>query len=91
MRRKRFLVFNALAALWVLVWTGVGYFSGSHIDAIYRNATRYDAYLGIAVVVLVIAYVSRRVVRARRSGAGEPGGHPGPEPASAPRANQGSD
>jgi len=32
MRWSRFLVFNALgAALWVAVWTSVGYLSGSHI------------------------------------------------------------
>jgi len=85
MRWHRFLLFNSLgAALWVLVWTGVGYLSGSHIDVIYRDATRYDAYLGVAVVLLVIAYVSRRVVRARRSRAHDPGGRPGPEPPSRP-------
>ncbi len=84
MRWERFLVFNAIgAALWVLVWTSVGYFSGSHIDVIYRDATRYDTYLAAAVVVLVIAYVTRRVVRARRSQADSTNGEPGPESASA--------
>ena len=36
----KFLLFNAIgAALWVGVWTCVGYFSGSHINAIYDTAT----------------------------------------------------
>jgi len=64
----RFLIYNALgAAAWVAVWTSVGYFSGSHIDAIYKYATRYDTYLAIAVGVAVLAYIARRVWKARRS------------------------
>ena len=43
-----FLVFNAIgAALWVAVWTSVGYFSGSHINTIYNTASRYSVYLAI--------------------------------------------
>jgi membrane protein DedA with SNARE-associated domain len=64
----RFLAFNALgAALWVGVWCSVGYFSGSHIDSIYNTATRYDTYLAIAVGVLVLAWIARRVYRRRRA------------------------
>jgi membrane protein DedA with SNARE-associated domain len=64
----KFLVFNAIgAALWVAVWTSVGYFSGSHIDTIYKDATRYDTYLAIALGALLLAYVARRVVRVRRA------------------------
>jgi membrane protein DedA with SNARE-associated domain len=60
----RFLAFNALgAALWVAVWCSVGYFSGSHIDSIYNAATRYDTYLAIAVGVVVLAWIARRVYR----------------------------
>jgi membrane protein DedA with SNARE-associated domain len=67
MRWLRFLVFNAIgAALWVAVWTSVGYFSGSHIDTIYNDATRYDTYFAIVIGVLVIAYIAWRVIRARR-------------------------
>jgi membrane protein DedA with SNARE-associated domain len=63
----RFLAFNALgAALWVAVWCSVGYFSGSHIDSIYNAATRYDTYLAIAVGVVVLAWIARRVYRRRR-------------------------
>ena len=61
MHWAKFLAFNALgAAVWVVVWTGVGYFSGSHINTIYDDATRYDAYLAVAVGVLILAYVARR-------------------------------
>jgi membrane protein DedA with SNARE-associated domain len=68
MHWAKFLVFNAIgAALWVGLWITIGYFSGSHIDAIYNAATRYSTYLLIAVVVAVIAYIVYRVVRARRA------------------------
>jgi len=64
LRWTRFLVFNAIgAALWVAVWTSVGYFSGSHIDTIYATATRYDKYLLIAVVLVVAGYVALRMRR----------------------------
>lgn len=71
MHWARFLVFNAIgAALWVGVWTSVGYFSGSHIDTIYNTATRYSTYLVIGFGVLLLAYITRRVVRGRRARAG---------------------
>jgi membrane protein DedA with SNARE-associated domain len=74
MHWARFLFFNAIgAALWVLVWTGLGYFSGSHIDTIYSDATRYSTYLAIIAGVLVLAFVARRVLRVRRARAGNPG------------------
>jgi membrane protein DedA with SNARE-associated domain len=64
----KFLVFNMIgAALWVAVWTAVGYFSGGHIDTIYRDATRYTTYLAIAVGALLLGYIVRRVVRGRRA------------------------
>jgi membrane protein DedA with SNARE-associated domain len=64
LRWTRFLVFNAIgAALWVAVWTSVGYFSGNHIDTIYDTATRYDKYLVIALALVVAAYVAVRMRR----------------------------
>jgi len=64
----KFLLFNSIgAALWVAVWTGVGYFSGSHINAIYSAGTRYSTYVAAALGALLLAYVARRVVRARRA------------------------
>lgn len=69
----RFVIFNAIgAALWVAVWTGIGYFSGSHITAIYRAATRYDTLLAIVAGVLLLAYVVWRVSRARLARADRP-------------------
>lgn len=66
MHWARFLAFNALgAALWVAVWTTAGYFFGDNIDAIYNAITRYGAYVGIAIGVLLVAYIARRVLRAR--------------------------
>jgi len=62
----RFLAFNALgAALWVAVWASVGYLSGSHITTIYNDAKRYEIYLAIAIGVLLVAYIARRVWRHR--------------------------
>jgi membrane protein DedA with SNARE-associated domain len=67
MHWARFLAFNAIgAALWVAVWTSVGYFSGNHINTIYNEAIRFDTYLAIAVGVLVLAYIARRIYRSRR-------------------------
>ncbi len=66
MHWARFLLFNVIgAALWVGVWTSVGYFSGSHINTIYNDATRYDTYLAIVVGALLLAFIARRVMRAR--------------------------
>ena len=68
LRWTRFLVFNAIgAALWVAVWTSVGYFSGSHIDTIYATATRYDKYLAVALALVVAGYVALRIRRVRRA------------------------
>jgi membrane protein DedA with SNARE-associated domain len=66
MHWARFVVFNAIgAALWVAVWASVGYFSGSHINSIYDEATRYSGYLAVAVGLLLLAYIARRVWRRR--------------------------
>jgi membrane protein DedA with SNARE-associated domain len=62
-----FLAFNALgAALWVGVWTAVGYFSGRHINSVYNTAIRYEAYFGIAVGVAIVAFIAHRLWRRRR-------------------------
>jgi membrane protein DedA with SNARE-associated domain len=69
----RFLIFNAIgAALWVAVWTSIGYLSGSHIDTIYRTATRYDAYLAIVLGALIILYVASRLKHSRARSTSEP-------------------
>ncbi|HYZ80794.1 MAG TPA: DedA family protein [Solirubrobacteraceae bacterium] len=64
----KFLLFNAIgAALWVGVWTTLGYLSGSNINTIYDTATRFSTYLAIAVGALVLVYVVHRVVKVRRA------------------------
>jgi membrane protein DedA with SNARE-associated domain len=64
----KFLLYNAIgAALWVGVWTCIGYFSGSHINAIYNTASRYSVYLAIVFGLVVIALIARHVVRVRRA------------------------
>ena len=68
MHWRRFLIFNALgAALWVALWTSVGYLSGNHINAIYTGATRYDKFLAIALAAVALVYIARRVMRVRRA------------------------
>ena len=67
MHWTRFIPFNALgAALWVAVWVSIGYFSGSHINSIYNTATKYEAYFGIAVGLVIVALIARRMLRRRR-------------------------
>jgi membrane protein DedA with SNARE-associated domain len=64
MHWAKFAVFNALgAALWVGVWVSIGYFSGDHIDSIYHTATRYEAYFGILVGLVILAFIARRMFK----------------------------
>jgi membrane protein DedA with SNARE-associated domain len=72
MHWARFVAFNALgAALWVAVWTCIGYLSGSHITSIYDTASRLSIYLAIAVGALILAYIAYRLIRRRRRAAAE--------------------
>jgi len=66
MQGRRFAAYNGFGAvIWVTVWVSAGYLAGDHINAIYRDATRYSAYVLAAVVVVLAAYIGRRV-RSRR-------------------------
>jgi membrane protein DedA with SNARE-associated domain len=68
MRWARFVIFNALGAtLWVGTWLTLGYTAGSHIDSIYRTLSRYELYLGLALAALVLAAVTRHLLRRRRA------------------------
>lgn len=72
----RFLAANATgAALWVALWTLVGYLAGNHIDVIYAEFKRYEIYVLIALGVLVAAVIGRWVWRrrGRRTSSGKPG------------------
>lgn len=67
MHWAKFLAFNALgAALWVGVWSAVGYFSGNHITSIYDTASQYSTYLAAAVAAGIIALIVRHLLRRGR-------------------------
>jgi membrane protein DedA with SNARE-associated domain len=64
---RRFLAFNALgAAVWVAVWTSVGYFAGGHLPAIYRGFHRYQTIVLLVAGIVIIAAVTRWSWRKRR-------------------------
>lgn len=63
MRWPTFLIFNIIgAALWVTVWSLVGYFGGSHI----QTFLHYQLYVTIAVAVAVVGYFVYRFVKKRQ-------------------------
>ena len=69
----RFLIYNAAGAVaWVAVWVSAGYLAGDHIEAIYKNVSRYAVYLLIALVVLLAAYLATRLARRKRRMAAVP-------------------
>ena len=62
----RFLVFNALgAALWVGVWTTLGYVAGNHVETIARDFTYFAIAAGVVFAGFVVWHLLRR--RRRRS------------------------
>jgi membrane protein DedA with SNARE-associated domain len=64
MRWRRFLAFNVLgAAIWVGLWSAVGYLAGNHLEAIYNNAQRYQLYLLAALALAVAALIVRHLLR----------------------------
>lgn len=63
MRWPKFLAFNALgAALWVSLWSTVGYFGGSHIDTFLK----YQLYFTIAVLGAVLIFIIHRIVQHKK-------------------------
>lgn len=64
MRWPKFLVFNALgAALWVSLWSTVGYFGGSHIGTFLK----YQLYFTIAVVAALLIFILYKIIRRRKA------------------------
>lgn len=56
---RRFIVYNAIgAALWVGLWSSVGYFGGSHLNTLLH----YDIYLTIAAGIFIIGFLIHRFV-----------------------------
>lgn len=65
----RFFLCNALgAALWVGLWTTVGYEAGGHIQAIYDGGR----YVAIALIALALIAIGGYVLRRRRRGPPDP-------------------
>lgn len=63
MRWLKFIMYNAIgAALWVGLWTTVGYLGGSHI----QTFLRYQLYVTIAAVVGLMLFVLYRVLLHKR-------------------------
>ncbi|WP_131747815.1 DedA family protein [Frankia sp. Cppng1_Ct_nod] len=62
---RRFIAFNALgAALWVGVFSALGYLAGNRIDSIYETGSRYSPYALALVALAVLAFIIH--TRARR-------------------------
>lgn len=63
MRWLKFITFNAIgAALWVSVWSAIGYFGGDHINTFLR----YQLYFTIAVVVGAAIFIVYKLVERKR-------------------------
>ena len=68
MRWRRFLAFNVLgAAIWVGLWSTVGYLAGNHFEAIYNTAQRYELYLLAALAIVALTLIARHLLRHRRN------------------------
>ncbi|WDV50191.1 DedA family protein [Streptomyces coeruleorubidus] len=65
---RRFLAFNTLgAALWVGAWVSLGDLAGQHLNTLYPAIQRYELYLLAAALVLVGAFLARRLLRKKGS------------------------
>jgi membrane protein DedA with SNARE-associated domain len=55
MHWARFLAFNALgAAIWVAMWTSIGYIAGDHVETV----THYFTYVAIGIGIVFVAAVA---------------------------------
>jgi membrane protein DedA with SNARE-associated domain len=64
MRWLKFITFNIIgAALWVGLWSAVGYLGGNHI----QTFLRYQLYFTITVLALLVAFVGYKIVKRKRS------------------------
>ncbi|MDQ1705983.1 MAG: hypothetical protein QOF18_2349 [Frankiaceae bacterium] len=58
---RRFLLCNALgAAMWVAVWTSLGYLAGNHVETISRDFTYFAIGAGVLLVAFIVWHVLRR-------------------------------
>lgn len=69
MRWRKFVGANLLGAgLWCALWVSVGYIAGDRIGMIYQIFRDYVIYIGLALAVLVLACVARRIYHHRKPG-----------------------
>lgn len=72
MRWGAFALYNAIgAALWVAVWATAGRLAGRHIGAIYHRIQRYQLWFVAALVLVVLFFVLRHVLKRRREARAE--------------------
>ncbi|AEV81222.1 hypothetical protein ACWT_0210 [Actinoplanes sp. SE50] len=65
----RFVLFNAIgAALWVSLWSTLGYLAGDHWEAITAVAHRYEPYVLAGLVVAALALLWWRLRRQHHDG-----------------------
>lgn len=65
---RRFLTYNALgAALWVGLWSTLGYLAGTHIVTVYNTVGHYEWYVLAAFTAAVAGYIGLRRLRHRRA------------------------
>ncbi len=70
----KFLLFNAIGgALWVGVWTTVGYVSGSHLNAVYGLISKIFLYVAAAVVLAILVRIAVYLRRRHRAPAADSG------------------
>ncbi|WP_034087200.1 DedA family protein [Streptacidiphilus albus] len=77
---RRFGVYNVLGSLlWVGVWAGLGYSTGTHIGLVYTEVVRYQLYALLLLVAVVAVLVTRAVLRRRREASARSEGDGGGE------------
>jgi membrane protein DedA with SNARE-associated domain len=73
MRYRRFLVFDALAALMsATLWGGLGWRFGNHIDYLRHTVKRVEHWAAAAALAIVVVWIVTRLVRRWIEGPPEP-------------------
>jgi membrane protein DedA with SNARE-associated domain len=73
MRYRRFLVFDALAALMsATLWGGLGWRFGNHIDYLRHTVKRVEHWAAAAALAIVVVWMVTRLVRRWIEGPPEP-------------------
>ncbi len=63
MKWPKFLFYNFIGAtIWVLTWTMIGYYGGSHIQTVLK----YQAYVTVIFIVLLLGFILYKVLKKRK-------------------------